>query len=136
MQQGLVGPNKIRIGSISSNWISYKLWNHFSNLYLGPWVLFWKGGFFKKSIFLDWFQLHLKPKPNLWEIFSKINISTGEIWQKLKFCPLEIVEIQHFRVGILWNVPFSSNLVSTFGREIRMWFKSLKIIWFLTKTHL
>ena len=46
----------------------------------------------------------------------------------MNFAPLIMLKIHHF---ILWYVPFSSILASSFWREIQMWSKSPKRIWIL-----
>ena len=66
--------------------------------------------------------------PKWLAIFTKISIFSGNIWLKPRFW---IVKNLSVTFGILWNQPFSSNVVSTFWREIQMKWKSQMSVWLM-----
>ena len=77
-----------------------------------------KGGFFLKVNFLDWFHPHLNFPAKMTSNFSlKLTFWLIKFSWNWDFARLKLWKIHHFKFGILWNMPFSSNSVSRFWRE-------------------
>ena len=77
-----------------------------------------KGKFYWNSNFLDWFQPYLKfPAKRDTQFSQKLIFELVKFGWKRRYANLKLSKIHNVRIGILWNVPFSSKRAYNFRRE-------------------